>query len=67
MERWTAIRARLLNAVFAHNSVTNGEVIYQYLSELEQLATPNQKVELQRCQALVQNWSETWYPELITG
>ena len=66
MERWMALRARLFNAVFAYDSASNGDLIYQCLNELEQLSNHDQKIELEHCQALVQNWSETWYPALTT-
>ncbi len=63
MERWSALRARLFNAIFAYNSVANGDLIHQYLGELEQIATKELQAELERCRVLVQEWSDTWYPK----
>lgn len=64
MEKWQITRARLITAVFSHRSILNGQIIYQCLGELEEIATKEQEGELQRYRDLVQTWTETWYPEL---
>ena len=60
-----ALRSQLVSAIFESNSVHNGDRIYALLNSMRHLKDDSLSVDFARCEALVQQWKATWYPDFM--
>lgn len=60
---YRARRSQLINAIFNSNSAFNGDQIYALLDELRELHDSSLANDLAKCEALVKEWKDTWYPD----
>ncbi|MEQ8671924.1 MAG: hypothetical protein RLP44_31680 [Aggregatilineales bacterium] len=62
-QKYHALRSQLVGAIFGSNSAYSGEQIYALLDEMRELIDDSLTADFAQCEALVQQWKDTWYPD----